>query len=424
MPRKTISVCLWCLVATMTAVGQVAVVDDDAPRVNFPQLDDSDAGDESDADADSAAQADAARAVAVEAVAVQVDAVQLAVVARLVGQLGSASFADRERAAGELMAMGVDIVPALTSIVEQSDDVEIQLRCDQIIRRLTDGDLQTRINDFLAGQEVSFDGWNVYRGVFGDNGELRQMFVNLLRSHPDVLKSLDGTTRDRVLAMEKTISAVQKVMFVDREFPSTADTFALVMVTIDDAVPVTAGYESMLLSLLQKTGANAIRTNPLLAPPFTWMLGRVIPRTTLSSRIDMLLAGMSWEIPSTLTLAIATLGETQQTEVLAVALQAIARFGEKEHALLLTDLLDDKRDASEGTLIQGQPVRTQLGDLAMVTIAILYHADLKELGMGDAEVHPTYGFIIGDVGFPTDDPAPRAATRTKINGLLKGEPAS
>lgn len=224
--------------------------------------------------------------------------------------------------------------------------------------------------------------------------------------------------------MEKTIAAVQQVMFVDRKFPSPADTFALAMVTIDDNVPVTAGYESMLLSTLQKTGANTIRTNPLLEPPFAWMLGRVIPRTTLSSRIDMLLTGMAWDIPSTLTLAVATLGETQQTEVLAVALQTIARFGEKEHALLLTDLMNDKRDATEGAFIEGQEVRTQLGDLAMVTIGILYDADLAELGMGDAKEHPTYGFIIGDVGFPTGDSAPRAATRKKIESLLKGEPSS
>lgn len=409
-PRKTISVWLLCLLATATASAPIFASAQDVQPIVFDEFG-------GDVDADDVNGVDGL-------VQEDVDVEQLAKVTRLVGQLGSAIFADRERAAGDLMAMGIDIVPTLTSVVDQTDDVEIRLRGEQIIRRLTDGDLQTRISNFLAGDEVSFDGWRVYRGVFGDNGELRQMFVDLLRSHPDVLKSLEGTTRDRVLAMEKTIAAVQQVMFVDRKFPSTADTFALAMVTIDDSVPVTAGYESMLLSTLQKTGANTIRTNPLLEPPFAWMLGRVIPRTTLASRIDMLLNGMAWEIPSTLTLAVATLGETQQTEVLAVALQAIARFGEKEHALLLTDLMNDTRDATEGAFIEGQEVRTQLGDLAMVTIGILYDADLAELGMGDAKEHPTYGFIIGDVGFPINDSGPRAATRKKIQKLLNGEPSS
>jgi hypothetical protein len=407
MFRKTIPVWLICVATWSTATAQ-------APPAGTPAaLPDPIAADEN-----AAENADAK--VAGE----EVDAEQLAAVTRLVQQLGSASFADRERAASELMAMGVDTVDILITVVDQSTDAEIQLRGRRIIRQLKAGDLQTRIDDFLAGRDVKFDGWNVFRGLFGDNGELRQLFVDLVQSHPELIKAIEGTTRDRVVAMEKTVATVQQRMFVERKFPSPADTFALAMATIDDGVPVTAGYESVLLSTLQKTGANTIRTNALLAPPFEFMLGRVIPRTTLSSRVDMLLTGMSWDIPSTLTLAVATLGETEQADVIAVALQAIARFGEKEHALLLTDLLDDKRDATEAAFIEGQQVRTQVGDLAMVAIGILYDADLKELGMGDARPHPTYGFIIGDVGFPINDSGPRTKARQKIDKLLRGEPAS
>ncbi len=352
------------------------------------------------------------------------DAHQTAVVVRLVEGLASPSFADRERAAGELMAMGIDAVPVLTAILRDATDPEVQLRGSEIVRQLTDGDMQARVDDFLAGRTNDFDGWNMFRGIFGDNSELRQMFIELTQSHPEVVKAIDGTTRDRVVALEKVMVAMQQKMFVQRKFPTATDTFALAYATVDNAVPLTVAFESVFLSMLQKEGASKLRANPLLSPPFKGLIARILPRTSLASRIEMLLTGMTWDLPATLPLAIQTLGETKQTETIAVSLQVIARFGEKEHALLLTDLLDDPRDATEGAFIEGEPIRTTIGDLVMVTIGILYDADLKELGMGDAQPHPTYGFIIGDVGFPTNDSGPRAATRKKIDRLLKGEPAS
>ena len=65
--------------------------------------------------------------------------------------------------------------------------------------------------------------------------------------------------------------------------------------------------------------------------------------------------------------------------------------------------------------------RTQLGDLAMATIAVLYDVPLTELGFADATVDPKRGFLLNEIGYPVDDESARNAARAKIDGLLKAD---
>ncbi|MGB7329326.1 MAG: hypothetical protein WBD31_30875 [Rubripirellula sp.] len=337
---------------------------------------------------------------------------------RLVEELSSSEFAQRERAAGALMAMGLDVVEPLRQLQAQTTDAEVRLRAGEVVRQLTDGDLQTRIKDFLAGKEVDFDGWEVIRAMLGDNGTIRELFIELTEAHPALIASMEGTTRDRVIALEKALVTVQQRVFVERKFPSRADTFALVLPTVDANVPVTAGFESVVLSTLLKTGATEIRQNPQLLPSFRALLGRWMIRGTLSNRIDVLLSGMAWEVDNTLSLAVATLTEANDTETLAVAMQAIARFGSREHAVFVRPLLEDSRPSSETGFADGKLIRTEIRDVAMATIAVLYNADLAETGFGSLQTHPTYGFVLGDIGFPVDDDGPRKKTREKIDRMM------
>ncbi|TWU60506.1 hypothetical protein Poly51_07820 [Rubripirellula tenax] len=336
----------------------------------------------------------------------------------LIDQLASGEFAKRERAAAELMDMGLDVVGPLRDRIAETQDAEVRLRAEQIVRQLTVGDMQTRINDFLAGRDVDFAGWEVIRSMLGDNGTIREMFVELTQAHPTLTASMDGSTRDRVIALEQAIATVQNRTFIERKFPTRADTFAMVLPTVDPKVPITVGYETVLLSVLQKTGASEIARNGQLAPSFRALLGRWLIRSTLSNRYEALTAGMTWDVADALPLAVATLTEANQADTLSTALQVIARFGKREHALLVLPLLEDSRPASETGEVFGDAVRTELRDVAMATIAILYDADLTELGFGDLQTHPTYGFIMGDIAYPGNDPEARAKTREKIDQLL------
>lgn len=347
---------------------------------------------------------------------------QLQQMEELIEGLGSKQFAARERAASDLLDLGKAVIPRLRSVGDEAEDPEVRVRANEIVSRLTRGDMETRIEDFMLGKDVNFAGWRVTRAMLGESLAIRELFIEIMLAHPDLTASLDGMTRDRAIAMEKVVTKIQHGMFIERKFPTRADAFALLLPTADRNVPLNAGFENLLLSVLQKEAASKIYRDAQLAVPFKRLMGEWMIRSTLSSREEVLLTGMRWGIDRALPLALQTLGEANQSEVLGIALQAIARFGTREQIEAVVPLLDDARPASEVGFAEGEAVRTHVGDVAMATIAALYEVPLEEVGFAGAKPHPTYAFIVKDLGFPLNDNAPRKAARGKIDNLLANPP--
>lgn len=344
---------------------------------------------------------------------------QRAEVADAIESLGSNEFAVREQAATDLLQFGLPILSDLRRAAEQTDDPEVRIRAQELIKQLTFGDMEARIEDFLSGAEVKFEGWRVARGLMGDSSGVRELFVELMKEHPDVLSALEGTPRDRAMAMDAAVNRIQAAMFIQRRFPTRADAFALLLPAIFPDVELNTPFENLLISVLQKEAASKLRRDAQLSRPFDGLLGRWIRRSTLANRDDVLLLGMSWGVDDTLMLAVQTLDETNQTETLAFALQAIARFGNRDHVELVRPLLDDKRLATERGYTAAELVRTRVSDAAMATIALLNNVPLSQIGFQNATEHPTFGFVLGEIGFPVADEAPRKAARAKLDKLLE-----
>ncbi|MGI9471765.1 MAG: hypothetical protein ACR2NZ_09555 [Rubripirellula sp.] len=339
---------------------------------------------------------------------------------RSIESLGSRGFAERERVALELMEIGPAVLPQLREAANNSVDPEVRFRANQIVEQLTRGDMEARISKFLAGKDVGFPGWRIAETVLGDSIGVRQLYVELLLEYPELPASLDGETRDRVIALEKAITKVQRRLLVERVMPTSADAFALLLPTADKMVPINKSFEDLMLSLLDKETANKIRKDAQLSGPFQMLLSHWIPRSSLSSREEVLLFGMRWELQRpTLGLAIQTLGEATQIETLAIALQSIAKFGGPPQTEVVQSLLDDQRLASDGGFTDDGMIETRLGDLAIATIAIINNISLEDIGFQNAKRHPTFEFIPRDIGFPAKDEEKRAEARAKIDKLIE-----
>ena len=345
---------------------------------------------------------------------------EIAKIELCIESLGAGEFAERERVAMELLEIGPKVLPLLRKAAEISDDPEVRFRVVEIATQLTQGDMQARIDDFLDGEDVGFTGWPTVESILGDSPGVRQLFVDLLEEYPDLPESLERATRDRALELEKAIAKVQRRLLVERKMPTSADAFALLLPSADPMVPTNKGLEDLLLSILQRETATKIRKDAQLSGPFEMLLSHWIPRSSLSSREEVLLMGMDWDLSrATLGLAMQTLQEATNTETLAIALQAIAKFGDPRKTEFIQPMLDDPRKVVDGGFSDDGALETQLGDVAMATIARLNNVNLETIGFTGAKQHPAFEFVLTEIGFPKKNEEKRAAVRKEIEKILE-----
>lgn len=332
--------------------------------------------------------------------------------------LGSRDFAIRERAASELMSVGGAVLSRLQKVASHHEDAEVRIRAGEIVKQLTRGDLKVRIDAFLAGKDVSFEGWTITQQIMGDSARVRELFVQLIQSYPELLASMEGTPRDRAVALTKVVVAVEDKVFRQRQFPDAADVIALLLPTVDPNVPLVGGFEEILIAVLQKPASTSLHRDAQLAGPFRVLLESWIPRCSIENGDEVLSYGLSWEIRQTHTLALKMLGEVQQADTLVLAFQAIAQFGTESDAQAIVKFLGDKRPSAELGFANGKRLRTEVGDIAMATIARLYDVPLMKIGFPKESVDEKFAFRAEDLGFPDGDELARASARKKILDLI------
>ncbi len=338
-------------------------------------------------------------------------------VSRAIEMLGSSEFSARERAAEELMALGIKAVPALRELASHHDP-EVRLRAADLEQQLTDGDFQIRVEAFLSGQDVHFDGWEYAQARLGMSPTIRELFVELTKRYPLLVESLEGTSRERAVALEDVVHKAQTALFIERRSPDPVDVIALLLPASDKDVPITSSFEKMVIVFLRREAGSRIRREQQLAAPVTSLIGDWVERSTETNRGEVIWVTMDWSIPEGRRLSLRTLNESNDPVLLALSMQAISRFGSLEDVTSVAKFLDDVRPVEENEFAIGDQPQALLSDVAMATIAILHKVPLGELGWEGVEPHPVFSFSPREIGFPPSQAELRANARKKIDSLL------
>ncbi|WP_044250973.1 hypothetical protein [Rhodopirellula sp. SWK7] len=342
-------------------------------------------------------------------------------IALWVDQLGSVEFAAREQATAKLRGVGKRALPVLERTSRDHPDLEVRMRASDVAKGITGGETAGRIDAFLAGNDVSLDGWEVFQTILGDGVRIRELFVDFLMRHEKVAASLEGTSKDRESAFQQTIVSVQRGMFVEQRTPTEADLIALILLANDHDMPITRVEENAIFTVLRRDATAKLLTDAQLAGPFRAMLGGWISRDDVVNRQEILWFALSWDLAETLPLAMNTLEKETDPITLGMALQAIARFGEKSDVPGVAKFLDDSRPASEQQYAGGKLVQAFVCDAAAAAIILLNDRSLAEFGLNEAAEHPKYGFIVQEIGFPIEDPKPRQEAIEKLKKELLSE---
>ncbi|WP_231615919.1 hypothetical protein [Novipirellula artificiosorum] len=346
---------------------------------------------------------------------------QLGQVRQWIEQLGADEFAVRERAASQLVEVGLPVLPLLREAFAETRDPEKRLRAEQLMRQLKAGDLQIKIDRFLAGNEVSFQGWEQTQGVMGDSLGVRQLFVELMVAHPEVAMSLAGTPRDQYVAMEVAVGRVETRMHEQLKAPTRADAIALLLPARDPKVPVSEAVEGLMLTVLNQAAANMLHKDVQVGGPFDEVVADWINRSSVNNRAEVLFFAQEWRLARVLPLARQTLSEASAVQSLGIAMQYIAVFGSPQDGELVAPFLEDSRVLSEQGGYGVDPVETHLQDVAMATIAMLNKVKLDAIGFEGATPHPLRGFVFEEIGFAASKSLKRNEIRQRVKKRLEGD---
>tara|TARA_R110002049_G_scaffold72490_2_gene187076 strand:- start:73307 stop:74674 length:1368 start_codon:yes stop_codon:yes gene_type:complete len=333
--------------------------------------------------------------------------------------LGSPKFAVRERAAIRLVNAGEKVVPELKQLAATSSDPEIRLRASELAKQIGQGNEEAKIEAFLSGKSENLDGWEIAKRVLGDTGSIRELYAEVVLEHPEIAGSLSGTARDRAIAMNAAAARVRKAMVEEGRFPNRADAVALLFPLIFDRGAISNEYELLLIRTLRGEAGSLLYQSATLSVPYQRLVGGWSRRTGIANRQDVLWLMMSHNVIHALPLALETLSASTDPETLTIALQAIARFGNQRNADSISKLLHDDRAVAVNGFIRGKASRTELGDAATATLAILYNIPLADVGFEAATIDPKFGFRPEEVGFAMGDKSRRTQARQRVLDRVK-----
>lgn len=347
----------------------------------------------------------------------------------LIDSLAAPTFAERERAMGEILSIGAAMAPYLRDAIGSTDDPELLLRAKQTLSQMTLDDFESRVEIFLSGSADSsekardwFPGWTEFEAAIGDSYVIRELFVEVMKAHPESPKSLTTNTADRMAVAEKIASSVQLGMLERRQPPSPADGVAILVPFIDPDVRLGGANEMTLLSIFNRNFGQ-LQRDPQKWQPVSRLLEMWILRSRIENRIDVLWYSMQWDLPVSGQLGMQTLDETTDVETLQTAFQSISRFRSREDAPKLVRWLSDERPAMTRmpVVLDQKQVIVKVADTALATIAILYSVPLRDLGMQSGELHPKVGFLVDNAGYTADQADVRADAIKKAISWCEGK---
>ncbi len=347
---------------------------------------------------------------------------QQAKINALIEQLAAPNFLLRENASSELFQIGVPALRSLRKQLQVTTDQDTKSRISELVDRLIDGLIEVKTEDFLAMKDVNFEGWAEIKNILKeDSFTTRQLFINLVQDHPAVPESMQWqlTTRDRSIALEKAIATVQATQ--NRRFPTNADAFALLLPLTDPNVKMPSACELLILRVLQCETGTGLRKNTRLFPPYSMLLDKWMRQTSIENREKVFLYGMDWNLrEASRLLAHDTIANHKNVSfhALAASLQAMARFGNQSDLLAISTLLSNPRSSTEASFTAQGRIETQLGDLAIASIACILGVDLEDVGFKGVKRDPKRGFLTAEIGFPEKAPEKRAAALKMVKAIL------
>ena len=327
----------------------------------------------------------------------------------LVQQLGDEQFSARERATTQLIEIGL---PARKALQEgrQHPDREIRYRCERIISIVEELDFQRRLTSFSAGRSDGHDlpGWERYRERFGDDAEIRALFVEMQEAESELMVAIENGPQGVSRAADTRCLVLQQAQRAGGQPTSLGSITALLFAVSEADVNLSMQASSMLYSLCRQPTMNDAMSDRAKGKILRKMLGNWIENSQGWAAYQTLFLAMQYDLKEGLKPAEKLLKNPgEQPYARQQAILTVTKLGDGKYVELLETLLEDTARCTAHR-VNNVTYETQLRDVALAAILIMKKQDPKKFGFDRIQMNPSTSFSTSTVGFENDD------TRKKV----------
>jgi hypothetical protein len=329
--------------------------------------------------------------------------------ALLVHQLGDEQFSVRERATTRLIEIGLPARKALQEGREHADR-EIRYRCERILSIVEELDFQRRLASFSAGRSDGHDlpGWDRYRERFGDDNEVRALFVEMQEAESELLQAIEDGARGLPRAVYTRCFVLQQTERSGGRSTSLGSIAALLFAVGEATVKLDMQTSSALYTLCGKPAMSEAMTDRSKGKILRKMLGQWIERSEGWAAYQTLFLAMQYDLKEGLVPAEKLLKNPgEQPYARQQAILTVTKLGDDSYVELLESLLEDAARCTAHR-VNNVTYETQIRDVALVAILILKKQDPKSFGFDRIQLNPTTSFSTSTVGFANDDTRKKA----------------
>lgn len=326
--------------------------------------------------------------------------------AALVRQLGSDSYALRERARNELQHREADVQAALEEGV-RSPDLEVRFHCQSLLADIQVRAMQRRLENFIedaaSAETDDFPAWKQARDICGDTRESRQLYVDMYRAEPETLRLLASNADELGGHLEVRVKQLQRRPVDLFQAPLSAGHIAAMLLAAGASdTKLSPTGSSMIYSLChQQIFRDFIQTES--AAPAKKLLGHYVLQSDDAQAYQGMMLAMQFNlIEEGLACADKVFeGKTANTHHKQYAILTIAKLGDEKLIDRLKPLLEDKTVCSQQQ-INKVSYKTQLRDVALFAMIHLSKENPKEFGFDRFTSNPTMVANVHTLGFEDD----------------------
>ncbi len=325
--------------------------------------------------------------------------------------------------------MGIEIRPALQAALH-NPDLEVRYRVRHVLETVVQADEVRRWNEFVEDldgtKHYDFPGWSRFQQVVGRDRAARQLFADMYRAEPDLLKATDEGPAEMSQTLENRIA--EEILLRPWQFRGgnsfLGSVSAMLFVGSDKHVTLTESSASQLtMFVFGQTAIRQAMNGGDQTAPVKKVLGAWVSRDTTANQLYLnLWLAMKLNLKEGIGVADGALRQPNQPiNVRLMALTLIAKVGDPKDLPAVESCMNDNAQCAIMMMGNEQPIRTQVRDVALAAAVKLQGQDFKSFGFDRLDSVEFPYENPGLLGFRTDEE--RATAAKKWGAWVAAHPA-